>query len=135
METLKIIETTYEDISTQEILNNWSKDIEGIFPHFNEEEAEFSSLLLLKYQNKNVGVFIFQKKGEELHVHVDYVIPKFRNIGLGKKFLDQKINEFKNKGFAIIISLTDDKTHIKYLKELGFVLSGLHPHRFELSLK
>lgn len=132
---LTINEIIHEEDSTQEILKNWWEDIEDIFPHFNEEEAEFSRLLLLKYRNKNVGIFIFQKKGEELHVHVDYVIPEFRNIGIGKTFFKQKINEFKSNGFSTIISLTDKKMHINYLKSLGFHLSKFHPHRFELNLK
>ena len=88
----------------------------------------------MHYEGKDAGIFIYQRKGEELHVHEDYVIPEFRDIGIGEDFFKQKIEEFKETGFAIIVALTNNDQHIKYLNDLGFELSPKHPHRYELDL-
>jgi len=134
MSELLIIETKIEESSTAEFLKIWIDDIENIFPHFDEEEIDYSSLYILKYQGKNAGIFIYERKGEELHIHVDYVIPEFRDIGIGKAFFKQKINDFKASGFALLVALTNCHEHIQYLKSLGFVLSNKHPDRYELLL-
>ena len=134
MSDLIVEKKTEEDKEIIKLINEWGDDIKHIFPHFEEEEMEFSNIFLLNYENKNAGIFIYQHKGEELHIHVDYLIPEFRNLGVGKKFFNEKISVFSKSGYKTLVSLTDNRTHIKYLKSIGFILSNNHPDRYELSL-
>ncbi len=132
---LEISEVSLEDARFTDFIAGWEDDIETIFPHFTEEDADFSSLYMLKVDGKDSGVFIYQRKGEELHVHVDYIIPEFRDVGIGNSFFKSKIEEFKETGFSIIVALTNNDVHIKYLLDVGFEQSTKHPHRYELYLQ
>lgn len=113
----------------------WGDEIEEIFPHFSEEDAVYSEILSLEVNHQMVGVFVFQFKGERLHVNVDYVIPEYRNQGIGQSFFRQKIEEFKKMGFKAIVSLSNNKIHQDYLVSCGFKQQPKHPDWYQLDLQ
>jgi predicted GNAT family acetyltransferase len=117
-----------------EFLTIHSSEIETYFPHFEIEDSYYSSAYILKDNAKIIGVFIYQSKGEELHVDLDFVISEFRDKGIGADFFKNKINEFRNYGFTMIVALTSNEKHIRYLNECAFKKSSMHPDRYELSL-
>ena len=55
-------------------------------------------------------------------------------MGIGNAFFAEKVNDFRKDGFELIISVTENPKHKKYLKELGFTKSNLHNTRFEYSI-
>ncbi|UKN02906.1 GNAT family N-acetyltransferase [Paracrocinitomix mangrovi] len=112
-----------------------ASEIEKIFPDFAIEETDFATVFLLKIEGNPVGIFIYQEKGDQLHVEVDYLIEKYRDQGIGQQFFDHKINDFKNEGFLEITSVTTNDIHKKYLFELGFTKSEAHNDMFVLSLR
>lgn len=112
----------------------WGDEIEEIFPHFSEDDAKYGEVLTLTYHGKTVGLFVYQFKGEELHVDVDYVTPSFRNLGIGQRFFKEKIDEFKKMGFKAIVTLSSNKTHQEYLASCGFEQQSKHPDWYQLQL-
>lgn len=112
----------------------WGEEIESIFPDFSEEEATFASICLIKVQSQPSGLFVYQAKGEEAHVEVDYIIPKYRDQGIGRKFFAETLEIFKQKGFDVIVISTENQVHIDYISEAGFKRSKMHHSRFELRL-
>ena len=133
--SLKIekIESDSEEFTS--FLKAWSDDIESYFPDFSIYDITFAAIYLVKVNNESAGLFIYQDKGEELHIEVDYIIPKLRNKGIGKEFFNEKLDTFRKEGFEIIISVSDNDVHQKYLKSLGFKQSKKHHSRFELNIK
>ena len=131
------IQTFKVDPNTPEVLtylNEHAEEIETYFPHFEIEDIFYSSCYLLKDSEKVAGIFIYQAKGEELHVDLDYLTKDYRNKGIGADFFRNKIQDFKKTGFTTVISLTSNNEHINYLIQCGFKASSMHPDRYELSL-
>ena len=134
MNNLEITAIEFEDESFQKFIKEWEKDIEIFFPHYSDEDAEDGNIIMLKYDNEDAGMCIYKYKGNEIQVDLDYIIPKYRNLSIGKKLFDQKREEFKSMGFLSITSLTDNEMHRKYLLSLGFNLSDNHPDLYVLEL-
>ena len=81
------------------------------------------------------GLFVYQDKGEELHVEIDYLIPQYRNQHVGEQFFERKLNDFRKDGFEVIIAVTEHEEFIRYLQRVGFERSKMHNSRFELLIK
>ncbi|MBD3636556.1 MAG: hypothetical protein HUJ25_04375 [Crocinitomicaceae bacterium] len=134
MSELIIEESNSEAPEFTSFMDEWGDEIERIFPHYSEEDASYGEVMLLKKDDKYIGVFVYLPKGEELHISIDYVVPPFRDMGVGEDFFRQKLGEFKKHGFAVAVALTANEKHTQYLKSLGFVNSSKHPHWYELEL-
>lgn len=132
--SLHIEEISNESEEFLRFLDLWSEDVEVYFPDFSIHDITFATVLLLKINSKPSGLFIYQDKGEELHIDLDYLIPDYRNMGIGDSFFRKKLDDFKKDGFEIIISVSENPVHQKYLKELGFEQSKLHNTRFEYTI-
>ena len=137
MELPKDISLDFEQISNESeefmrFLEHWSEDLESYFPDFSIYDTTFATAYILKINSQPSGMFIYQDKGEELHIDLDYLIPEYRDMGIGNAFFAEKLKDFEKAGFSVIISVTENPKHIKYLKELGFSRSDLHDARFEL---
>ena len=134
MSPLSIFESEFSQENYRTFLEQWIHEIEEIFPHFNEEDIHNANVYILEYGGINAGLFIYLQKGDELHVEVDYLIPEFRDLGVGQLFFKRKIEEFSDRGYKTIISLTNDDEHRKYLLDVGFKLSSSHPDRYIMEL-
>lgn len=95
-------------------------DIKKFFPSFKAKEHDISLLVLRNMQV--AGVFLADKKGDEIHIKLDYVSPNYRDFKLAKYFFDQE--SFKAEGFKSFISGSYSKKNDNYLKKLGFKLDS-----------
>jgi GNAT superfamily N-acetyltransferase len=134
MSELDISAISFDSEEFKSFMDEWEADIEKIFPHYSEDDAQYGEVFSIRVEGSIAGLFIYQYKGEELHVSVDFVIPKFRNKGIGKKLFEDKFDEFKEQGFKSIVTLTDNNLHAAYLASCGFELQAKHPDWFELKL-
>ena len=115
---------------------HWKAEIQNYFPDFSPEDAELCDFLMLNYENQNVGLFVYQAKGEELHIEVDFVPPAFRYIGIGPSFFKSMKVDFLKQGFTILYAITNNAAHRKYLvDDLHFTASDKHPDLYFLDLK
>ena len=112
----------------------WEDEVDEIFPHFDKDNIDMAEISILNADDQDIGVFMAEYKGEELHVVVDYVIPEYRDIGVGEEYFAQKIEDYKKMGFKNIVALTDDAKHREYLTRCGFQNSAKHNDLFELGL-
>ena len=111
------------------------EDIEAFFPDFDSEELSFSEIHILEIESKLAGIFIYQVKGESVHIELDYVIPDFRNQGIGQAFIPEMLDQFKTSGFRIVYACTANDDHKRYLASLGFTNSKNQSELFEFPLK
>lgn len=135
MEKLEIVEVFFDQPEYTDFMEKWGEEVESIFPHYSEEDADYGHVLMLHYNGKVAGMFVYEHKGEELHIACDYVTPEFRDLGIGKAFFQQKVKEFRSAGIAQLIALTDNDAHRQYLVDAGFVLSNVHPDRYEMEFE
>lgn len=113
----------------------WKEDIAFFIPDFDIEDAYYSKVFLLQFEDQAAGLFIYQEKGDQIHIILDYLAKEFRNKGIGKKIFEDIVVQFKEQGFKLIVGLAYNPDHVNYLKELGFSGSSKHKARYELSLK
>lgn len=125
----------FTDPEVQLFYLKWMNEIKNYFPHFSPDEIQMSEVLLLEYENNTVGLFMYEAKGPEMHIEVDYLIPELRDIGVGRTFFDKKAIGFKQQGFKKLVALTNHPKHRHYLSnDVGFVLSAKHPDLYEMIL-
>lgn len=125
----------FNDPEVQLFYNQWMTEIKNYFPHYSPDEIELSEVLLLEYEGKTVGLFMYEAKGPEMHIEVDYLIPELRDIGVGRAFFNKKAIGFKQQGFKKLVALTNHPKHRNYLSnDVGFVLSPKHPDLYEMIL-
>lgn len=95
-------------------------DIQKFFPNFEIKEHDISLLVLRNMQV--AGVFLADKRGDEIHIKLDYVSPSYRDFKLAKYFYQQE--RFKKEGFKTFEIGSYSKKHDQYLKKLGFKLDS-----------
>lgn len=72
------------------------------------------------------GLFSGNKYNEEtLEIQLDYAVPQYRDFKMGSFVFDDNKEYFKSLGYSKFITFTEEKSHIKYLKKMGFVESIL----------
>jgi N-acetylglutamate synthase-like GNAT family acetyltransferase len=134
LNALHLTEVKSSDPAFISFMEKWESNVEKYFPNYSNEEAVFSEILLINHKGEDAGIFIYQNKGEQIHIEVDYVAPGFRDLGIGKNLLIELSNEFKKDGFKVVFSITSNEDHKNYLLGLGFKQSSKHPDRYALVL-
>lgn len=134
MNDLQIVETPYDAEECQTFVNAHYDELEEIFPDFSVDDAVFCTVNLLKMKQETIGIFIYLGKGEQLHIEMDYLVPHFRDQGIGKKIFAQRKQDFKAEGYKTIIVLTHNQAHKNYLLATGFKFSSKNPLQYELAL-
>lgn len=117
-----------------EFYEKWESEILNFHPDFELESADQSALLTLNTEGMIIGVFIYRVKGDQIEVEVDFVLPAFRDLGVGKTFFLEEMKKFKAKGFLTIFSFGNHEVYINYLLELGFSRKFEKSSYFELTL-
>jgi len=93
--------------------------------NLNVDDAEIK-LYILRNMTP-ASVFVCNKVDDEtLEVVLDYAIPQYRDFKIGKYIFESKRDFFIDKGFNKFVAYTDEESHIKYVKKMGFVESTLN---------
>ena len=102
-------------------LEFYSKDIKKYFPKFEQDRiSEFDCFFLLR-DLRPVGLFVFEKiSDKEIKIHLDFVIPDYRDFKSGKYLYNTEVKFLKEKGRERLITESDVPEHIKYLENIGF---------------
>jgi hypothetical protein len=67
------------------------------------------------------GLFSGNKYDDKtLKIELDYAIPQYRDFKIGKFVFDENKAYFKKLGYQQFITFTDELSHIRYLKKMGF---------------
>lgn len=67
------------------------------------------------------GIFVCSKVNDNtLEIKLDYAIPQYRDFKLGAYLFNSNKEYFIEKGYNNFIAYTDEKSHINYLRRMGF---------------
>lgn len=123
------------DAYTQKFLTFHQRDIQRFFPNFNRSALDEVMVLMAMRDMKVAGIMIATKpKGGESEVLLDYVIPQYRDYKTGKHLLKKFSSTLIKKGTEHLVSVSDNKLHIKYLHKIGFEREE-SSRRFRLALR
>jgi len=109
-------------------------DIEIYFPDFDVDEVYLSDVELLVVDEKLCGLLVYQAKGDQMHIELDYVTAECRNKGIGENYIPKLFDKFRKSGYKMVYAGTGVEKHKKYLRTLGFKNSKSHSDLLEQAL-
>jgi len=98
------------------------KDNIRAFMNFSQEDIENSHVSFFILRNiYPAGVFICSKYDDTtLKIEIDYVVPEFRDFKIGNFVFEKQKDFFLERGFSRFVIESTNKSHIEYLKKMGF---------------
>ncbi len=110
------------------------KDITKYFPDFNLNFAQQNSKVLLALRDAKVaGVFIVNNNEEgRAEIILDYVTPEYRDYKTGRFLLQKYREQFADINNNRLVCESNNKSHINYLKKMGFERVGEQEYVLQL---
>lgn len=125
-EYFSLIEVQSNSPYLEKFINFYDKDIQQFFPSF----ARLNDDNIMK--NKDIrtyfilrdlipaGLLIIEKLKDFSYIHIDYVIPAYRDFKIAKFLFIENKDFFINNEFEILRTHTSNNLHSSYLKKIGF---------------
>lgn len=102
-------------------LDFYRADIERIVPEFVHQPSPTRLAVFILRDCSPVGVFIADEKPDDvLRVVLDFVIPQFRDVKIGKFLFVEQAEFFKKRGVREIVISPRTKEFGAYLVKVGF---------------
>jgi len=95
-------------------------DIERFFPDFSLEDLRNPRVTFILRNVNPAGLVIFEEDGQEVRIHLDYVLPSYRDLRCARFFMDEMAPIWRERGIRKMLSPAAGATHRDYLKRLGF---------------
>ena len=95
-------------------------DIAGFFPDFKFDDLQKPRMAFVLRNMNPAGLVVFEEQGQEVLIHLDYVLPTYRDLRCARFFMDQMAARWRERGMQRILSPAAGATHRDYLKRLGF---------------
>ena len=97
-------------------------DIAHFFPSFQLDQKRRDYIIIFILRNMMpVGLFIARPfEGNNLHICLDYVIPRYRDLKSAHYFYQRSHAIFDELNCTYFYVHSEVKEHIKYLKKVGF---------------
>ncbi len=102
-------------------LGFYEEEIHKFLPQFAFEGSESQRVLFVLRNLVPAGVFITHKQGADtLLVKLDFVIPGYRDLKIGRFVFKQQREVFRKDGIRRILSDSGTPKHEAYLRKMGF---------------
>ncbi|MBI9066234.1 MAG: GNAT family N-acetyltransferase [Salinivirgaceae bacterium] len=103
-------------------IDYYKKDIIKYFPKFQYHDCMNTYTYMILRNMAVAGVFLAREYGDKLlYIGLDYVIPEYRDLKIGKYVYREKIKKFKEDGYERVCTIPQTDSHAKYLEKMGFV--------------
>jgi hypothetical protein len=106
------------DLSFKHFMEIYKFDIEKYFGEISISDNEEAYLVYI--DTELAGVLVGNKENDCFNVSIDYAIPKFRDMSIGK-YVYSKLKEYD---INLISQSSGVKKHNKYLLSMGYVLNN-----------
>lgn len=104
----------------QTFLDFHAKDIGKFFPGFDLGDLGEPQVTFILRNVNPAGLVVFEERGQEVHVHLDYVLPSYRDLRCTRFFLENMAPIWRARGIRMVLSRATGGVHRDYLKRLGF---------------
>lgn len=120
-EVFRTLEIRPEAPYLQYFLEFQAEDIRRFFPRFEPRMPEPGELVVLVLRDLiPAGILIGAIRGDRLEIRLDYVVPQFRDLKVGRFLFRDEADFFRSRGIRVIVSPADTPAHVKYLERIGF---------------
>nr|WP_319399231.1 GNAT family N-acetyltransferase [uncultured Carboxylicivirga sp.] len=133
-ELFSLVRANADDEFLRHYLLYHFKDIGNYFPEFNLNFKKQNSQILLALRDAKVaGVFIVEEaKNGRSEIVLDYVTPEYRDYKTGRFLLQKYREQFAEESTRSLVCESSNKTHIRYLKKMGFEQVGEQEYILQL---
>jgi GNAT superfamily N-acetyltransferase len=106
----------------QAFLNFYTKDIQRFLPGFTYTPADNQVILFVLRNLIPAGLVIGEiRDGDSLYVRLDYAIPGYRDLKIGRFVFEQNAAYLRERKIRKIYTRAGAPAHAQYLKQMGFV--------------
>ena len=96
------------------------EDILRFFPGFTLYGLEAPKCIFILRNVNPVGLFVYSTQDKAVRIHLDYVIPEYRDLRNARYLYSNQAGRFKEQGFSEFRVRTESKEFESYVKKLGF---------------
>ena len=104
------------DKSLQYFLDFYRGDVEKLFPKYRLTAYRNTEVHMVYIGAEPVGVLVGTRAADVFSIELDYVIPKYRDLAVGKFLFSQ----LKEEGIEMLTAPDGTRAYIDYMKKLGF---------------
>lgn len=116
-------------------LQFYAPDIQQFFPNFQFQPTATGVQFFVLRDVQPVGLFIADRhEADALHVHLDYVIPGYRDLKPGSFLYQHEAAHFRAEGVRFLYTTSNTPAHRQYLQRVGFTPVPNDPRRFVRAL-
>ncbi len=96
------------------------QDIDKYFPDFDLDTYATPHIAFILRDMNPAGLVVFCEREQDVLIHLDYVLPSYRDLRCARFFLDEMATGWQRQGLVRILSPAAGATHRDYLERLGF---------------
>ncbi len=119
-EYFTILDARQDSLYLERFLEHYQADIRKFLPDFRiNPEKEWIGFFVLRNMVP-AGLVLGEVFGEEFLVHLDYVIPGYRDFKIGRFVYTREQQRFGAMGVRAVVSPSGSRAHRRYLERMGF---------------
>ena len=129
-EYFRILEIRRESYYLLDFINYYKKEVLKFFPKFEYVEGMNTITSLILRDMAVACVFLAREYGEKtLFIGLDYVIPQYRDLKLGRYVFKENKDFFISKGYNKLCTISQNEKHSRYLKKMGFAVENINDEK------
>ena len=102
-------------------LDFYRGQIHRFVPRFTPPPPESSIVLFVLRDLVPAGLLLGRLEGDTLRVHLDFVIPQYRDLKVGRFLFRDRADQLIARGVRSVVSDPGSAAHTAYLERIGFV--------------
>jgi GNAT superfamily N-acetyltransferase len=120
-EFFRILEIEPDSEYLRYFLSVHQEDVRGFLPGFSHAPERRELTFFVLRDLVPAGLFIGEVREDGcLWVRLDYVIPSYRDLKIGRYLYSERGDFFRAHGIREIVSPAGNRTHSRYLQRMGF---------------
>jgi Bacterial inner membrane protein. len=123
-EIFRLLEIRADSPYLAVFLESQGDDIRRFAPRFHFDPSKTNLVLIVLRDLVPAGVLLGAMDGETLHVQLDYVVPQYRDLKVGRFLFGDEADFFRRRGIREILSPAETEVHAKYLQRMGYEQCG-----------
>ncbi|HYH08538.1 MAG TPA: hypothetical protein VEK11_15890 [Thermoanaerobaculia bacterium] len=123
-EIFRVLEISPDSPYLRYFLDFQAEDIRRFFPKFVYERTDNGIVLLVLRDLVPAGMVLGRITGNTMTVDLDYVVPQYRDLKVGRYLFVDEAAFFRKRGVTEILSPADTEVHAQYLRRLGYEPAG-----------
>lgn len=117
----KVMSVSKGEQYLKQFMSFYEKDLTR-FTKVSKKHIEESKIKFFVLRNMNpAGLFAADPIDDStLEIHLDYVVPEYRDFKVGSYVFEDQRAFFKESGYEEFVTFSTEDEHIHYLKKMGF---------------